>query len=61
MTEANKAGKAPKPSKFQPKGITILHEDQDILVVDKAAGLLTVGTDRERERTVHYLLNEYVR
>lgn len=61
MTEANKAGKATKPSKFQPKGISILHEDQDILVVDKAAGLLTVGTDRERERTVHYLLNEYVK
>jgi tRNA pseudouridine32 synthase/23S rRNA pseudouridine746 synthase/23S rRNA pseudouridine1911/1915/1917 synthase len=61
MTHENRADKPSKPSKFQPKGITILHEDQDILVVDKAAGLLTVGTDRESERTVHFLLNEYVK
>jgi tRNA pseudouridine32 synthase/23S rRNA pseudouridine746 synthase/23S rRNA pseudouridine1911/1915/1917 synthase len=41
--------------------LPILHEDQDILVVAKPAGLLTIGTDREKERTAHYLLNDYVR
>lgn len=49
------------PRKFQPKGLTILHEDSSIIVVDKAPGLLTIGTDRERERTAHFLLNEYVK
>lgn len=49
------------PKKYQPKGLTILYEDADILVVDKIQGLLTIGTDREKEKTAHYLLNDYVR
>ena len=49
------------PKKYQPKGLTILHEDKDILVVDKPSGLLTIGTDRNKSRTAHYLLNDYVR
>lgn len=49
------------PRKFHPKGLTILYEDWDILVVDKACGLLTMGTETVRENTAHYLLNEYVR
>jgi RluA family pseudouridine synthase len=51
-----------RPSKkHQPKGLTILYEDQDILVVDKIAGLLTVSTEHVRERTAYYLLTTYVR
>ena len=51
-----------KPSKkHEPKGLTILYEDQDILVVSKSSGLLTVSTDREKEKTAHFLLNDYVR
>ncbi len=49
------------PKKHQPRGLPILHEDKDIIVVVKRAGLLTIGTDREKSRTAHYLLNEYVR
>lgn len=50
------------PKKYQPKGgVTILHEDNDIIVVEKPSGLLTVGTDRDKSRTVHTILNEYVR
>ena len=41
--------------------MTILHEDKDLLVVVKPAGLLTVGTDRDKSRTAHFLLNDYVR
>ncbi|MDA3903397.1 MAG: RluA family pseudouridine synthase [Desulfuromusa sp.] len=47
--------------KRQPKGLPILHEDKDILVVDKPPGLLTIGTERDKLRTAHYLLNDYVR
>jgi tRNA pseudouridine32 synthase/23S rRNA pseudouridine746 synthase/23S rRNA pseudouridine1911/1915/1917 synthase len=55
------AGFKPPPKKHQPQGLTILHEDRDILVVNKASGLLTMGTEQERERTAYYRLNVYVR
>ena len=48
-------------SKHQPKGLTILHEDRDIIVVDKINGLLTMGTKREKENTAYYILTNYVR
>ncbi|MDZ4184949.1 MAG: RluA family pseudouridine synthase [Desulfuromonadales bacterium] len=47
--------------KHQPGGMIILHEDKEIIVVVKPAGLLTIGTDRDKTRTAHYLLNDYVR
>ena len=47
--------------KYQPGGMTILHEDKEIIVVVKPAGLLTIGTERDKTRTAHYLLNDYVR
>ncbi|MBI9061839.1 MAG: RluA family pseudouridine synthase [Marinilabiliaceae bacterium] len=51
-----------RPSKkHEPKGLTILYEDQDILVVNKINGLLTIGTAGEREKTAHFLLNDYVK
>ena len=46
------------PQKFQPRGLSILYEDQDILVVDKTDGLLTVSTEKVRENTAYYLLND---
>jgi len=49
------------PKKYIPKGIDILYEDKDILVVGKEAGLLSIATGREREKTAYFLLNEYVR
>jgi RluA family pseudouridine synthase len=51
-----------KPGKMKKSGgMTILHEDRDLLVVVKPSGLLTVGTTRDKTRTAHYLLNDYVR
>ena len=51
-----------KPSKkHEPKGLAILYEDQAILVVSKTNGLLTVSTDREKDKTAHFLLNDYVK
>jgi len=47
--------------KHWPRGVTILHEDRDILVVDKPPGLLTIGTDRIREGTLYSKLTDYVR
>ncbi len=49
------------PAKYQPKGLTVLYEDRDIIVVEKPGGLLTIGTERDKSRTAHTILNEYVR
>lgn len=47
--------------KFLPHGLVILHEDHDVLVVDKPAGLLTMGTDSDKTRTAYFFLTDYVR
>ena len=60
MNDSQKKFKSP-PKKYQPKGLTILYEDRDILVVDKSSGLLTIATDKIKDKTAHYLLNNYVR
>jgi tRNA pseudouridine32 synthase/23S rRNA pseudouridine746 synthase/23S rRNA pseudouridine1911/1915/1917 synthase len=46
---------------FPPKGLALLYEDRDILVVDKPPGLLTISTDTEKSRTVYHILMDYVR
>lgn len=38
----------------------MLHEDRDIVVVDKAPGLLTVATDRNTVDTAYFRLTDYV-
>lgn len=43
-----------------PSLLGLVFEDDDILVVDKPAGLLTIATERERERTAYRLLSDYV-
>ena len=42
-------------------GLKIVYEDKDLLVVEKPAGLLTMGTEREKEATLYFMLNEYER
>jgi len=50
---------APAPLECPPP-LELVHEDQDILVIEKPPGLLTIATDRERERTAYRLLREWV-
>ena len=51
-----------QPSARHPlSGMTLLYEDRDILVVDKVAGLLTMGTESQKERTAYSRLTDYVR
>lgn len=51
-----------QPSKkHQPKGLNILYEDKDIIVVDKRNGLLTIGTDGERHNTAYAILTNYIK
>jgi tRNA pseudouridine32 synthase/23S rRNA pseudouridine746 synthase/23S rRNA pseudouridine1911/1915/1917 synthase len=50
-----------KPAlKRGPRGLVLVHEDKDLLVVEKPAGLLTIGSEHDKTRTVHFLLNDYV-
>jgi len=44
-----------------PHGLELLYEDRDILVVNKPAGLLTIGTEKEKQRTAYFVLMDYVR
>lgn len=44
-----------------PLGLKIIYEDQDILAVDKPAGLLSIAAGAEREKTAHWILSEYLR
>lgn len=48
------------PRKLPPHP-EIIHEDDDIIVIDKPARLLTIATDRERERTAYHQMNDYLR
>lgn len=48
-------------SKYVPAGIHILYEDQDIIVIDKSPGLLSVKARYEKENTAHQLLVNYVK
>jgi 23S rRNA pseudouridine1911/1915/1917 synthase len=50
---------APPPAAF-PAPLRLVHEEDHFLVVDKPAGLLTIATERERERTAYRLLAGYV-
>jgi 23S rRNA pseudouridine1911/1915/1917 synthase len=47
--------------KHLSRGLEILYEDRDILVVDKPAGLLTVGTPTNKFKTADCILTDYVR
>jgi 23S rRNA pseudouridine1911/1915/1917 synthase len=40
--------------------VNIIFEDESLIVVDKPAGLLTIATAREKERTLYALLWEHV-
>src|SRR5262249_48154882 len=44
------------PGASLPRGLTLVYEDDDVIVVDKPAGLLTIATERERERTAYAYL-----
>jgi len=51
-----------KPNtRFLPKGLSIIYEDRDILVIDKPSGLLTMATDSEKTKTAYASLTDYVK
>jgi 23S rRNA pseudouridine1911/1915/1917 synthase len=45
----------------QPHGLNIVHEDQELIIIDKPSGLLTVATDKEKRKTAYAILSNYVK
>lgn len=50
-----------EPDKEMMRGVRILFEDEDLIVIDKPSGLLSMATKDERERTAYAVLTNYVR
>ncbi len=53
------ANRAPQTSQY--RGLTILFEDSHLIVINKQAGLLSMGTDKERDRTAYSILSDYIK
>ncbi|TDM02236.1 RluA family pseudouridine synthase [Macrococcus carouselicus] len=47
--------------KAELRGVKILHEDSDVIVVEKDAGLLSISTTNENDKTVYRYLSDYVK
>lgn len=41
--------------------LNILFEDESIIVIDKMSGLLSMATERDREKTAYHILSEHVK
>jgi len=52
-------GAAPPPALAAP--LRLVHEDESLLVIEKPAGLLTIGTEHERERTAYRMVWAYLK
>lgn len=51
----------PKFEKTVPQGLDIIFEDDELLAVNKPAGMLAIANEKERAATAYHLAMEYVR
>ena len=49
------------PASAVPAGLRIVHEDREVIVADKPAGLLTIANEHERRRTAYAYLMSHAR
>ena len=49
------------PRKHRPRGLEILFEDRDLLVINKEPGLLTMSFHRDETQTAERILTDYLR
>jgi 23S rRNA pseudouridine1911/1915/1917 synthase len=61
ITPADRVDLGQPPGPEFPPLLRMVHADADIIVIDKPAGLLTIATEQERERTAYKLLTAWVR
>ncbi|MEK3888017.1 RluA family pseudouridine synthase [Bacillus sp. FSL K6-3431] len=50
-----------KANSIKMIGIEIIHEDDDLIVIEKEAGLLSIASEKEQLATAYRQLTEYVR
>ena len=50
-----------KTNNSYKKEIKIIYEDDDIIVVNKPAGLLIIATDKEKEYTLYHMVSSYLK
>lgn len=43
------------------RDFTVIYEDDDLIVIDKQAGLLSIATDKEKRATAYSLLSDHVK
>ena len=43
------------------QGIKIVYEDDDIVAIEKPEGMLSIATDKEREKTAYNIVKEYIK
>jgi 23S rRNA pseudouridine1911/1915/1917 synthase len=56
------ASRKPVPAaSIERHGLKIVYLDDHIVVVDKRAGLLSMGSETEKERTAHRILNDHLK
>ncbi|MEW6595377.1 MAG: RluA family pseudouridine synthase [Thermodesulfobacteriota bacterium] len=44
-----------------PPGLPVVYEDDALIVINKPAGLLSIATEKEKQRTAYYRLNAHFR
>jgi RluA family pseudouridine synthase len=49
------------PRKHRPRGLEIIYEDRDLLVINKEPGLLTMSFHRDEPQTAERILTDYLR
>jgi 23S rRNA pseudouridine1911/1915/1917 synthase len=53
--------KSPSAAAPDLKDLKIVHLDGAIVVIDKPAGLLAMGSEHEKEKTAHRIINEHLK
>ncbi|GAB3886394.1 RluA family pseudouridine synthase [Spirosoma agri] len=53
------ANRAPETTQY--RGLTLLFEDEHLIVINKQAGLLSMATNKERDRTAYSILSDYIK
>lgn len=50
-----------EPKVIPPLGIKVVYEDNDLIVIEKPSGLLSIASETEKIKTAYYQLNEFLK
>lgn len=49
------------PEEFRHPQVRLVYEDEHLIVIDKKQGLLSMGTDKERDKTAYRIVSDHVK